>query len=92
MAIYEARVEQHSAEADTTSAKRSSVVRLQARTLFRTKRHAEVIRVTSGSAWITFDGQDWFVYSGEEFTLTPGKDDAVIESLDENPLVFAITA
>jgi hypothetical protein len=93
MAIHAARIERvnrYSQEASAETIERHPIIRLPGNVAYRAKRQSEVIRVIFGSAWITFDSQDWLVYGGEEITLTPGNDDAVIASLDGNPLVFAI--
>jgi hypothetical protein len=40
----------------------------------------QIIRVISGFAWITVDGEDIILQRGQEFTLAPSKYPAVISS------------
>ncbi len=53
-------------------------------------RMGQKLRVISGSAWITFDGEDMFVLAGEEIVLEPGMYPAVISALKGQPLVYQI--
>jgi len=93
MATYQAHVGRVVGSSPATLVdiiERQPVVRLDGKSVYRAERRSNVIRVLTGRAWITFDGQDWLVMSGEEITLTPGHDDAVIGSLNGKPLVFAM--
>jgi len=53
-------------------------------------RSGQTLRVVSGSAWITFDGQDTTLLAGQEMILEPGKNAAVISALEEEPLVYRL--
>ena len=54
------------------------------------RRESQVVRVLSGCAWITFDGQDVFLKRGEKTCLPPGEDTALISAMGNSPLVFSI--
>jgi hypothetical protein len=43
----------------------------------------------SGSAWITFDGQDIIVHSGDQIALTSNSDPVIISALGDHPLIYA---
>ena len=59
----------------------------EARSLRRNARH---LRVVSGHAWITFDGQDMYLDSDQELTLSPGRSHAVVVAIGDHPLVYEI--
>ena len=50
---------------------------------------ARALWVMSGSAWVTFDGQDIIVHSGNQIALTPVSDPVIISALCDHPLVYA---
>lgn len=54
-------------------------------------RRAQTLRVVSGDAWVTFDGEDYCVNSGQEIRLAPGRQPAVVMALGGIPLVYEIT-
>lgn len=50
----------------------------------------QIIRVLSGSAWITVNGEDRIVAQGQDMLLKPGKEKVIISSANTRPLVFEI--
>jgi hypothetical protein len=50
---------------------------------------ARALWVMSGSAWITFDGQDIIVHSGDQIALTSNSDPVIISALGDHPLIYA---
>lgn len=54
------------------------------------KRESQVLRVVSGQAWITMDGEDFVLSEGEELRLSHGKYDAVVSATGHDPLVYEI--
>lgn len=53
-------------------------------------RMGQLLRVISGCAWITFDGEDMILSAGQEMVLQPGEDVAVISALAGEPLVYRV--
>ena len=51
-------------------------------------RIGQTIRVISGMAWVTMDGEDYFIEPGETLNLLPGRSHAVIEGMKHKPVVF----
>lgn len=54
------------------------------------KRESQVLRVVSGQAWITMDGEDIILGEGEEIRLSHGKYHALVSAADKKPLVYEI--
>lgn len=52
------------------------------------KRESQVLRVVSGNAWVTIDGEDVVLKAGEELKLSRGKHDAVVSPAGSEPLVY----
>ena len=52
------------------------------------KRESQVLRVVSGSAWVTMDGEDVVLKPGDEIKLSRGKYDAVVSATGDGPLVY----
>lgn len=52
----------------------------------------QLIRVVSGCAWISIDGQDIIVESGNEIHLAPGDYAGVISNLCDDLLVYSLIA
>lgn len=52
------------------------------------RRSGQTLRVISGSAWITFDGEDMTLEAGQHMVLEPGEDRAVVSALGDEPLVY----
>jgi len=52
------------------------------------KRQSQVLRVVSGRAWISMDGEDILLNEGEELKLSHGADKAVVGPADSQPLVY----
>jgi hypothetical protein len=48
------------------------------------------VRVITGQAWISYEGQDYFLSYGEEMTLPRGKFDAIVTALYNKPLTFEL--
>lgn len=46
------------------------------------------IRVLSGNAWLTIDGEDITLTQGEKRLIPPNKDMVLISTLRDTPLVF----
>lgn len=64
--------------------------RLDGRDVRRMTNVAQVVRVVSGNAWITLDGEDILVSRGEEAALQPGEYPPVISSMNGRPLVYEV--
>lgn len=54
--------------------------------------HAERVRIVSGRAWLTHEGSDIFLDAGQEYMLKPSVYQAVISSLEVEPLVVELLA
>ena len=52
------------------------------------KRESQVLRVVSGKAWITMDGEDFLLGEGDEIKLSHGKHKAVISASGHEPLIY----
>jgi mannose-6-phosphate isomerase-like protein (cupin superfamily) len=52
------------------------------------KRESQVLRVISGKAWVTMDGEDVVLKPGDELKLSRGKYDAVVSATGDEPLVY----
>jgi hypothetical protein len=53
-------------------------------------RKAQFLRVISGEAWVTIDGEDIILSDDEKMTLEPRKSRAVITAVGENSLVYEV--
>jgi hypothetical protein len=51
---------------------------------------AQLIRVVSGSAWITLNGEDIIVNRGEEVRITPSEHPPVISGVNGRSVVYEI--
>jgi hypothetical protein len=58
--------------------------------VYRLPRACRQMRVRSGAAWVSFDGQDLVLACGEEARLAPGKDFAVVSGVGRAPLILEI--
>jgi mannose-6-phosphate isomerase-like protein (cupin superfamily) len=52
------------------------------------KRESQVMRVVSGTAWVSMDGEDIILKPGEELKLSHGKYKAVVSPTGNEPLVY----
>ena len=52
------------------------------------KRHSQMLRIVSGTAWVSMDGEDRILQPGEELKLSHGKHQAVISATGDAPLVY----
>jgi mannose-6-phosphate isomerase-like protein (cupin superfamily) len=52
------------------------------------KRESQVLRIVSGTAWISMDGEDIVLKPGEEFKLSHGKHKALVSPATDEPLVY----
>ena len=52
------------------------------------KRQSQVLRIVSGAAWVSMDGEDIVLQEGDEFKLSRGADKAIISSVDDAPLIY----
>lgn len=52
------------------------------------KRESQVLRIVSGTAWISMDGEDVVLKPGEEFKLSHGKHKALVSPATNEPLVY----
>ena len=52
------------------------------------KRESQVLRIVSGTAWISMDGEDVVLKPGEEFKLSHGKYKALVSPATDEPLVY----
>ncbi|MBZ0296229.1 MAG: DUF2917 domain-containing protein [Anaerolineae bacterium] len=52
------------------------------------KRESQVLRIVSGTAWVSMDGEDLILNPGEELKLSHGKHHAVVSPANNQPLVY----
>ena len=52
------------------------------------KRDSQVLRIVSGTAWVSIDGEDMVLSSGEELKLSHGRHQAVVSATGDEPLVY----
>ena len=52
------------------------------------KRESQVLRIVSGTAWVSMDGEDVVLKPGEEFKLSHGKHKALVSPATDEPLVY----
>ncbi len=52
------------------------------------KRESQVMRIVSGTAWVSMDGEDIILNPGEELKLSHGKHKAVVSPAGNEPLVY----
>jgi mannose-6-phosphate isomerase-like protein (cupin superfamily) len=52
------------------------------------KRDSQMLRIVSGTAWVSMDGEDMILNPGEELKLSHGKHQAVISATGNEPLVY----
>jgi hypothetical protein len=58
--------------------------------IFRLPGAPTCMRVLSGNAWLTVDGQDIIVAGGETASVRTKKDVALVSTFDSAPLVFEV--
>jgi hypothetical protein len=78
------------ARVNSPAVKPSQTVRLGAGSVRTLQRASQVIRVVSGCAWITLDGDDIVLCGGQAIRLVPGKHPAVISGPSDHPVVYEI--
>ncbi len=78
------------ARVNSPAVERSQTVRLGAGGVRTLQRASQVIRVVSGCAWITLDGDDIVLCSGQAVRLVPGKHPAVISGPSDYPVIYEI--
>jgi mannose-6-phosphate isomerase-like protein (cupin superfamily) len=52
------------------------------------KRESQVLRIVSGTAWVSMEGEDIVLNPGEELKLSHGKYNAVVSPVGDEPLVY----
>ena len=52
------------------------------------KRQSQVLRIVSGRAWVTMEGEDIILEPGQELKLSHGRDQAVVSSAGDEPIVY----
>jgi hypothetical protein len=52
------------------------------------KRESQTLRIVSGTAWVSMDGEDIVLQAGEELKLSHGKYDAVVSPTGDEPLIY----
>jgi len=52
------------------------------------KRESQVMRIVSGTAWVSMDGEDIILNPGEELKLSHGKYKALVSPANDEPLVY----
>ena len=52
------------------------------------KRESQVLRVVSGTAWVSMDGKDILLEPGQEFKLSHGRNQAVVSPIGQEPIVY----
>lgn len=54
------------------------------------KRESQVLRVVSGTAWVTMDDKDFVLQEGDEVRLSRGKYGALVSTIGDEPLVYEV--
>lgn len=52
------------------------------------KRESQVLRIISGTAWVSMDGEDLILNPGDELKLSHGKHKALVSAATDEPLVY----
>ncbi len=52
------------------------------------KRESQVLRIVSGTAWVSMEGEDIILEPGQEFKLSHGKHKALVSPMGNEPLVY----
>lgn len=52
------------------------------------KRESQVLRIVSGTAWVSMEGEDIILQPGDELKLSHGKHNAVISPTGNEPLIY----
>lgn len=52
------------------------------------KRESQLLRIVSGTAWVSIDGEDMILNPGDELKLSHGKHKAVVSATGNEPLVY----
>lgn len=52
------------------------------------KRESQVLRIVSGTAWVSMDGEDLILNPGDELKLSHGKHKALVSAATDEPLVY----
>ena len=52
------------------------------------KRESQLLRVVSGTAWVSMEGEDIVLEPGDELKLSHGKHNAVVSPTGDEPLVY----
>lgn len=76
-------------EADAPPAVQPGETHLAPGDVIRVERANQTVRVVSGCAWITLDGEDILLEPGQQASLGCG-DDALISALGDEPLVYRL--
>ena len=71
-------------------ARAGEIIELNGFDVYQVEREPHMLRVLSGCAWVTLDGEDAIVWDGEDMLLMPGAEIALISSPTNRPLVFEI--
>ncbi|MBZ0287922.1 MAG: DUF2917 domain-containing protein [Anaerolineae bacterium] len=52
------------------------------------KRESQVLRIVSGSAWVSMEGEDIVLNPGDELKLSHGRHEAVVSPVGHEPLIY----
>ncbi len=52
------------------------------------KRESQLLRIVSGTAWVSMDGEDVILNPGDELKLSHGKHKALVSPANDEPLVY----
>jgi hypothetical protein len=52
------------------------------------KRESQVLRIVSGTAWVSMEDEDIILKPGEELKLSHGKHNAIVSPTGDEPLVY----
>jgi mannose-6-phosphate isomerase-like protein (cupin superfamily) len=56
------------------------------------KRESQVLRIISGTAWVSMEGEDIILQAGDELKLSHGKHNALVSPTGNEPLVYEFEA
>jgi len=68
----------------------TDIIEINGDETYRLDTQTQIVRVLSGSAWITINGEDRILAEDEDTLIETSKEQAIISSLNQRLLVFEI--